>query len=71
MTLEQLTRVLAGQVNKAHDYASAWGMKDTAAGPYEAWQWCRKQWSTADAGQPSWLVRQLLNQVQELVALED
>jgi hypothetical protein len=46
-------------------------MKDTAAGPYEAWQWCRKQWSTGNAGEPSWLARQYLDQAQELVALED
>ena len=71
MTLEQLCRVMARQANRAHDYASSWGMKDTARGPYEAWQWCRKQWSTGNAGEPSWLVRQCLKQAQELVALED
>jgi len=70
MTLQQLTTELARQVNRAHERASEWGMKDTAAGPYEAWQWCMGQRATGKAGQPSWLARQSLDRVQQLVALE-
>lgn len=70
MTLEQLTRELAAAVERDHKRSSDWGMKDTAAGPYAAWQWCKEQQQTKRAGQPSWLAQRSIERVQDLLPLD-
>jgi hypothetical protein len=71
MRLEQLSEVMRRQTNEAHERASAWGMKDTAAGCYSAWLWCELGLVGEPRGELNWLGRQRIQAAQDCVPLDD
>ena len=71
MRLEQLSELMRRQTNEAHELASTWGMKDTAAGCYSAWLWCQEVLSGRPYGELNWLGRRRIEAAQEVVGLDD
>ena len=71
MRLEQLSELMRKATNQAHDYASEWGMKDTAAGCYSAWLWCQLGLAGEPRGELNWLGRRRIEAAQAAVGLDD
>ena len=71
MTLAQVSEAMRTACNRAHEYASTWGMKDTAGGYYSAWLWCQEGLAGRPRGHLNWLAARKIQQCQEVLALDD
>ena len=71
MTLAQVAEAMRTACNRAHEHASTWGMKDTAAGYYSAWLWCQEGLAGRPRGHLNWLAARHIQECQEVLALDD